>query len=151
MSPVEGIADSIGIIVFILILGGNIGLLNATGTFDAGIAALSRKTKGREFLLIVIISSIIAVGGTTFGLATFSMPIVAPLADTVNVGRDVVVSAYNYGQGWMSFITPTGLILATLQLVNVSYSKWLKFIMPLMVIIGLLAIVMLGLQTFIHI
>ncbi len=398
MSPVEGIADSIGIIVFILILGGNIGLLNATGTFDAGIAALSRKTKGREFLLIVIISSIIAVGGTTFGLAeetiafypilmpifiasgydamvtiatiymgstigtmfsttnafstviasnaagisfktglwmrlislvlamiitivyiyryaekvkknpelsivkddmprireqflkdydpnravpfnwrrvlmltifvaafpimiwgvsaagwwfeemsalflavgilliflsglgekravdaflegaaslvsvalivgvarainlimdrgmisdtllyqasniisnmsgvvfstvqfvlfsflgifipsssglaTLSMPIVAPLADTVNVGRDVVVSAYNYGQGWMSFITPTGLILATLQLVNVSYSKWLKFIMPLMVIIGLLAIVMLGLQTFIHI
>lgn len=54
------------------------------------------------------------------GLATLSMPIVAPLADAVNVGRDVVVSAYNYGQGWMSFITPTGLILATSEKVDVS-------------------------------
>ncbi|MDO5718960.1 MAG: YfcC family protein [Tissierellia bacterium] len=83
------------------------------------------------------------------GLATLSMPIVAPLADTVNIGRDVVVSAYNYGQGWMSFITPTGLVLATLEMVDVSYNKWLKFILPLMAIIGLFAIVMLAIQTFI--
>ncbi len=393
-APIRGIADSIGIIIFVLVLGGNIGILNATGVFDAGIAALSRKTKGKEFLLVVIISTIIAVGGTTFGLAeetiafypilmpiflasgydamvtiaaiymgstigtmfsttnafsvviasyaaginfntgigiritaliiaqiitllyiyryakkikndpsksivaddmprieerflknydpdnvvdfnirrilmlvlfigafpvmiwgvssqgwwfeemstlflgvgivliflsklgekkavntflsgaadlvsvaliigvarginlimddgmisdtllfnasnmigsmngvlfssvqmvlfsflgifipsssglaTLSMPIVAPLADTVNIGRDVVVSAYNYGQGWMSFITPTGLILATLEMVDVSYDKWLKFILPLMGIIGIFAIIMLGIQT----
>lgn len=81
------------------------------------------------------------------GLATLSMPIVAPLADAVNIGRDVVVSAYNYGQGWMSFITPTGLILATLEMVDVSYDKWLKFILPLMAIIGVFAIIMLGIQT----
>ncbi len=81
------------------------------------------------------------------GLATLSMPIVAPLADTVGVGRDIVVSAYNYGQGWMSFITPTGLILATLEMVDVSYDKWLKFVLPLMGIIGVFALVMLALQT----
>lgn len=393
-APISGIADSIGIIVFVLVLGGNIGILNATGTFDAGIAALSRKTKGKEFFLVAIISTIVAIGGTTFGmaeetiafypilmpifiasgfdamvtiaaiymgscigtmfsttnafsvviasnaagisfnkglyirlisliiaqiitliyiyryaqkvkkdpskslvaedmprieqrflkdydptnvlpfnwrriamlvifvlafpimiwgvssqdwwfeemsalflavgivniflsdlgekkavntfldgaadlvsvaliigvarginlimddgaisdtilystsniignmngvlfstvqmilfsilgifipsssgLATLSMPIVAPLADAVNIGRDVVVSAYNYGQGWMSFITPTGLILATLEMVDVSYDKWLKFILPLMAIIGVFAIIMLGIQT----
>lgn len=81
------------------------------------------------------------------GLASLSMPIIAPLADVVNVGRDVVVSAYNYGQGLMAFITPTGLILATLELVGVTYDKWLKFIMPLMIIIGILAIIMLGAQV----
>ncbi|MDO5754960.1 MAG: YfcC family protein [Tissierellia bacterium] len=81
------------------------------------------------------------------GLATLSMPIVAPLADTINIGRDVVVSAYNYGQGWMAFITPTGLILATLEMVDVTYDKWLKFILPLMGIIGVQALVMLGIQT----
>ncbi|MGX7107941.1 YfcC family protein [Facklamia miroungae] len=81
------------------------------------------------------------------GLATLSMPIIAPLADVVNVGRDVVVSAYNYGQGLMAFITPTGLILATLELVGVTYDKWLKFVLPLMIIIGLFAIAMLGLQV----
>ena len=42
------------------------------------------------------------------------MPIMAPLADAVGLSRDVIVSAYQYGQGLMSFITPTGLILASL-------------------------------------
>ena len=81
------------------------------------------------------------------GLATLSMPIIAPLADTVSLGRDVVVSAYNFGQGWMAIIAPTGLILATLEMVDVSYNKWVKFILPLMGILLVLAIVMLGIQT----
>lgn len=81
------------------------------------------------------------------GLATLSMPIIAPLADTVSLGRDVVVSAYNFGQGWMAIIAPTGLILATLEMVDVSYNKWIKFIAPLMGILLVLSIVMLGLQT----
>ena len=75
------------------------------------------------------------------------MPIIAPLADTVSLGRDVVVSAYNFGQGWMAIIAPTGLILATLEMVDVSYNKWIKFIAPLMGILLVLAIVMLGIQT----
>lgn len=81
------------------------------------------------------------------GLATLSMPIIAPLADTVSIGRDVVVSAYNFGQGWMAIIAPTGLILATLEMVDVPYNKWLKFILPLMGILLVLSIVMLGIQT----
>jgi uncharacterized ion transporter superfamily protein YfcC len=81
------------------------------------------------------------------GLATLSMPIMAPLADTVGVSRDVVVTAYNWGQGLMAFITPTGLILATLEMVDVTYNKWLKFILPLMGIIGVFSIAMLVIQT----
>lgn len=81
------------------------------------------------------------------GLATLSMPIMAPLADTVGLSRAIVVTAYNWGQGWMSFITPTGLILATLEMVDVTYNKWLRFIFPLMGIIGVFAILMLALQA----
>lgn len=44
LAPIEGVQDSIRIIVFVLILGGCIGILNATGTFDTGMAALSKKT-----------------------------------------------------------------------------------------------------------
>ena len=83
------------------------------------------------------------------GLAVLSMPIMAPLADTVNISRDIVVSSYNWGQGWMAFITPTGLILATLEMVDVTYDKWLKFVLPLMGIIGVFAVLMLVLQTII--
>ena len=68
------------------------------------------------------------------------------IADTVGISRAVVVSAYNWGQGWMAFITPTGLILATLEMVDVTYDKWLKFILPLMGIMEF-SIVMLVIHT----
>lgn len=79
------------------------------------------------------------------GLAVLSMPIMAPLADTVGLPRDVIVSAYQYGQGLMAFITPTGLILVTLSMVDVTYDRWLKFILPLMgIIAGFAAVMLLG-------
>ena len=81
------------------------------------------------------------------GLATLSMPIMAPLADTVHVGRDVVVSAYNFGQGWMSYITPAGLIIATLEMVGVTYDKWLKWVIKLLGMTIVLALIILSIQT----
>ncbi len=71
------------------------------------------------------------------GMAVLSMPIMAPLADVVNIGREFVVDAYQYGMGLMAFITPTGLILASLTMVNVTYDKWLRFVMPLLLILTL--------------
>ena len=80
--------------------------------------------KNTHFILHTLIPS-------SSGLAVLSMPIMAPLADVVGVGRNVIVDAYQYGQGLINFITPTGLVLASLALVNVTYDKWLKFVMPL--------------------
>ncbi|MDD7463195.1 MAG: YfcC family protein [Anaerococcus sp.] len=83
------------------------------------------------------------------GLAALSMPIMAPLADAVNVGRDVVVSAYNFGQGWMAYITPTGLVIATLELVGVTYDKWFKWVIKLLGITILISLAVLTLQVLI--
>lgn len=80
------------------------------------------------------------------GLATLAIPIMAPLADAVNVPRDVIITACIFGQGLMSFITPTGLILASLEMVHVTYNKWLKFILPLLAFITILAIFILLLE-----
>ena len=76
-----------------------------------------------------------------------SVPIMAPLADIVGVSRAAIVSAYAYGLGLISFITPTGLILATLAMVDVTYDKWLKFIMPLMGITAGFSAIMLLVQV----
>ncbi len=81
------------------------------------------------------------------GLATLAIPIMAPLADAVGVPRDVIITALIFGQGLMSFITPTGLILASLEMVNVTYNKWLKFILPLLGMIAILAIAILLLEV----
>lgn len=81
------------------------------------------------------------------GLAVLSMPIMAPLADTVGLSREIVINAYNWGQGWMSFITPTGLILVTLEMAGTTFDKWLKYILPLMAIMGVFSVVMIILNT----
>ncbi len=84
---------------------------------------------------------------STSGMAVLSIPIMAPLADSVGIGRDAVISAYVYGQGLMAFITPTGLALASLAMVNVTYNKWLKLILPFMGILVVFCILMLILQV----
>jgi uncharacterized ion transporter superfamily protein YfcC len=82
------------------------------------------------------------------GMAVLTMPIFAPLADVVGIGRELIVNAYIYGQGLTAFINPTGLILASLTMVNVGYNKWLKFIMPLVAILMVLCMLMLTIGVY---
>lgn len=82
------------------------------------------------------------------GLAVLSMPIMAPLADVVGVPRSTIIDAYNWGQGLISFIAPTGLIMASLAMVNVGFNKWVKFVTPLLCILTVLTIIMLGISVF---
>jgi uncharacterized ion transporter superfamily protein YfcC len=69
------------------------------------------------------------------GMAVLTMPIIGGLALIVNIPGREIVNAYMYGMCIMSFIAPTGLILPSLALANVSYKAWLKFITPLLVIL----------------
>jgi len=66
------------------------------------------------------------------GMAVLTMPIIGPLANVAGVPPEQVVNAYLVGFGLMSFITPTGLILPSLVMVDVSFGTWLKFILPLL-------------------
>ena len=82
------------------------------------------------------------------GLAVLSMPIMAPLADVVDLQRELVVNAYQYGMGLMAFITPTGLILASLAMVNVTYDKWLRFVLPLLFWLTIITMLVLTIQIY---
>ncbi|MBF1204836.1 MAG: YfcC family protein, partial [Fusobacterium periodonticum] len=67
LAPISGLADSIDIIIFVLILSGIVGIVNKTGTFSLAMKDISQKTKGKEFLLVVISFIFFAAGGTIFG------------------------------------------------------------------------------------
>jgi uncharacterized ion transporter superfamily protein YfcC len=69
------------------------------------------------------------------GMAVLTMPIIGALAIMVNVPGREIVNSYLFGMGIMGFITPTGLILPSLALVNVSLKAWWHFIYPLMIIL----------------
>jgi uncharacterized ion transporter superfamily protein YfcC len=72
------------------------------------------------------------------GMAVLTMPIIGALAIIVNIPGREIVNSYMYGMCIMSFIAPTGLILPSLALVNVSLKAWLKFINPLLVMLAVL-------------
>ena len=82
------------------------------------------------------------------GMAVLTMPVMSPLADTVGVGREVVVNSYMYGMGLFYLINPTGLILASLAVVNIGFEKWLKFIMPLFIILVLVTMAVLTVSVY---
>lgn len=67
-APIKGFFDATDIILFLLVIGGYLGLVTDTGAIDAGIGAVVRKFQGRETLMIPILMSIFALGGTVFGM-----------------------------------------------------------------------------------
>lgn len=68
-APVEGFFNAVDIIVFILVIGGFLGLVSDTGAIDAGVGTIVKKLEGRETVMIPILMVIFALGGTIFGMS----------------------------------------------------------------------------------
>jgi uncharacterized ion transporter superfamily protein YfcC len=89
-------------------------------------------------ILLILYNVFTLFISSSSGMAVVTMPIMGSLAIVANVPGREIVNAYLYGMGIMMFITPTGLILPSLALVNVSYKAWLRFVWPLMLILFLI-------------
>lgn len=93
-APVKGFTDALPVCLFVLILGGFLGIVTETGALDAGIAALVKKLKGNELILIPILMFIFSIGGTTYGMCEETVPFYLLLAATmVAAGFDSIVGA----------------------------------------------------------
>ncbi len=93
-APVFGFQDAIGVCLFVMILGGFLGIITETGALDAGIAALVHKLKGNELVLIPILMFIFSIGGTTYGMCEETVPFYLLLAATmVAAGFDSLTGA----------------------------------------------------------
>jgi uncharacterized ion transporter superfamily protein YfcC len=71
--PATGKANAIDVAVFVLVIGGFLGVVTRTGAIDAGIGGLLKALKGREILMIPILMIAFAAGGTTYGMAEESL------------------------------------------------------------------------------
>jgi uncharacterized ion transporter superfamily protein YfcC len=70
------------------------------------------------------------------GLAVLTMPIMAPLADFSNVGRELVVTAYQSANGLLNLVNPTfAVVMGGLAIGRVPYNRWLQFTWPLLLIL----------------
>jgi uncharacterized ion transporter superfamily protein YfcC len=91
-APIKGIYDSIDIILFVLIIGGFMFVFNETGAMKKGISWLGHSMKGREPLLIALLTAIFSFLAGSYGMAEESLifyPILVPLF--LSAGYDLLV------------------------------------------------------------
>lgn len=150
---IKGATDLLGV-AFIIGIARGVSVLMEQGLIsDTILYHASSITEGMHKGIFVNVLLFIYSGLSFFipsssGMAVLTMPIMSPLADTVGVGREVIVNAYQYGMGLFYFINPTGLILASLAIVKIGYDKWLKFVLPLVLILTLFTMLVLTIQVY---
>ena len=93
-APIKGFADALPVCLFVMILGGFLGMMTETGALDNGIAVLVQKLQGNEIMLIPVLMLIFSLGGTTYGMCEETVPFYALLAATMMAaGFDPMVGA----------------------------------------------------------
>ncbi|XHF83834.1 putative basic amino acid antiporter YfcC [Vibrio sp. HN007] len=115
--PFEGLVSgskwgsAIGVIMFMLVIGGAFGIVMRTGTIDNGILRLIDKTKGSESLFIPVLFLLFSLGGAVFGMGEEAVAfaiIIAPLM--VRLGYDgittvmvtYVATQIGFATSWMN-------------------------------------------------
>ena len=146
---VAGCADLLGVAFIIGISRGITVVMNGAHVTDtilhwgeealsgAGSAAFTLMVFALYLPLSILIPS-------SSGLATLSIPILAPLGKFAGVGGDLVVTAFQAASGLVNIITPTAaVVMGALALGHVGYDRWFRYVWKLIVCFFLLTVVFL--------
>ena len=149
-SFVAGARDLLGVALIVGISRGITVVMNS-GNMTATVLNLGERTLASTgsiaftiltYLFYIPMSFLIP---STSGLATLSMPIMAPLGDFAGVARDVVITAYQSASGIVNLITPTSaVVMGGLAIARVPYDKWIKFVIKFLVIMFIITVIALS-------
>lgn len=118
MAPVKGFYDpgtektrAVDVVLFVLFLGGFMGIVARTGAIEIGIARVMSALHGRQIWTIPILLGLFAIGGTTIGMSDETLPFCALLAPVMmRAGYDSIVAV-----GVVLIGTNVGIFGATLN------------------------------------
>ncbi len=137
LAPIKGITEAIDVVLFVLIIGGFIGVFNRSGAFDIGLAALARRLRGREWLLVVLVTALLALGGTTFGMSEETIafyPLLVPVLLAAGYDRLVPLAVILGGShigGAASTTNPFATIIAS----DAAGVAWTEGLVPRLVVL----------------
>ena len=78
------------------------------------------------------------------GQAAVVMPIMNPIADALQIERQVAVSAFVYGDAYTNMLFPTSAsLLGALAIAGVPLKNWVKFVLPFLLVLSVLTSVFL--------
>jgi uncharacterized ion transporter superfamily protein YfcC len=126
IAPIAGFYDpdtneaaAIDVALFVLIIGGFLGVVTKTGAIDAGIGGAMHALAGREKWMIPILMTLFAAGGTIYGMAEESLAFYALIIPVmIAAGYDaltgVAIIMLGCGIGTMgSTINPFATVIAS--------------------------------------
>ena len=131
---------AVGVIAFILIVGGAFGVINASGAVDRGFVRLAAKTSHRPGLLLAGFFIAFSLGGAVFGMGEETIAFLAlllPLVDRLGLPRASAVmctymaSQIGFGTSWMnpfSVVVAQGIVgLPILSGASLRVAMWACF------------------------
>ncbi len=146
---VAGCADLLGVALIIGISRGITVLMNDGAITDTvlhwGEQALSGAGPISFVLLVYLIYLPLTILiPSSSGLATLSVPVMAPLGRFAGVGGDLVVTAFQSASGLVNMVTPTAaVVMGALALGHVPYDRWIKYVWKLILYFFLLTLIFL--------
>ncbi|AGH81052.1 arginine repressor [Psychromonas sp. CNPT3] len=117
--PSSGMIGAVDVSLFILMVGGFLGIITKTGAIDTGLARIMDRLKGKELYMIPLLMFLFAIGGTTYGMAEESLAfygLMIPLFMAARFDPLVAVSVIFVGTGvgtLGSTINPFGTVIAS--------------------------------------
>ncbi len=138
---VRGAGDFIGVGLIIVLARGVTVIMNNSEITDTVLHSMenivNNTSSGLFGALMFLVNIPLAfLVPSTSGHAALAMPILAPLADFANVPRAMVITAFQSASGIVNLITPTSaVVMGGLALAKVRYDQYLRFVMPLVVVL----------------
>lgn len=145
----DGVKDILSAALIVGLAGGIIIILENGKVIDTILFYLSNSMKsmgdiatiGMMYVIQTLINVVIPSGSAK---AALTMPIMAPFSDLIGISRQATVMAYQFGDGFTNMIVPTSsVLLGVLGVARIPYNKWVKWILPLMIMLIILGFLLL--------
>lgn len=150
-----GISDMIGVILIISISRGAGVIMKETYLDNYIIYNISDLLKNMpailfapcNYLLYIFLSVLVP---SSSALATLSMPVMAPLVQNLGFSVEANIMTLSASSGLVNLVSPMcGAMISGLTISCVNYSTWFKWVIKLVLILGLISIIILTLATLI--
>jgi len=141
---IAGAKDIMSAALVVGLAGGIIAILRQGNIVDSILFSISNSMKevgqlGSVSIMYGIQTLINIIIPSGSAKAALTMPIMAPFSDLIGLSRQATVMAFQFGDGFTNMITPTSpVLIGVLGVAKIPYEKWVKWIVPLMVILMVL-------------
>ena len=153
---IEGCKDIMTAAIIVGMAGGIIIILEDGKIIDTLLFAVSQAmtNTGKEtsiaamYMIQNMLNIIIPSGSAK---AALTIPMMVEFSDIVGISRQLTIMAFQFGDGFTNMITPTsGVLIACLGVGRIPYEKWVKFILPFILILFVVGFLLLLPPLYIH-